>query len=92
MLDIDSLKSKYDNYLRNWFLTHFEGCYCYKDDEGIMWGCNGSNRLFIESDNKLFCYDTRIIHNENIFEYITKKKFTNIFSLKILRNLLISLV
>lgn len=84
MLDIVSLREEYNTEFRNCFLYSYEGIYCYKDAEGIIWACNGSNRLFIESDNKLFCYDTRIIHNENIFEYITKKKFTNIFSLKIL--------
>lgn len=81
MLCIYSLKYDYDNYLRNWFLTNFEGCYCYKDTNTvggmIKWLLPKGKFtviLLIEYNNSFSpIYSAAIIHSKQLKEIIKKK-------------------
>lgn len=83
MICITSLRNEYDTYIRNWFLTQFEGSYCYKDSDGIInWVKPGSNWLhfiyvieyntFFKTFNNLTPLTPKTIE---LLQYIIKKPY-----------------
>lgn len=57
MLCITSLRNEYDTYIRNWFLTQFEGTYCYKNnDNTIGWALYYTNNPLTPQTIELLQY------------------------------------
>ena len=83
MICITSLRNEFDTYIRNWFLYHFEGTYCYieeKDLSIIGWSKyntntpNGSHNTFIVEFNNYFReYHNLTPQTIELLQYIIKK-------------------
>lgn len=78
MLCIVSLKIRYDRYITDWFLAHFEGCYCYKDGINIIrWEFIDyilSYTVLVEGDYHFSIINNFAFKNADIFKRIVKKK------------------
>ena len=78
MICITSLRNEFDTYIRNWFLTQFEGIYCYKDYEGTIDWCkpcsSWSDFIYVSEYNTFFkTFNNLTPQTIELLQYIIKK-------------------
>lgn len=72
MFNIDLLRKEFEKYRHQVFFTHYDGVYCYKSDDNIIWGYE-HGWIIIEEYNGLFTCSN--VTNKWVIKSITKKKF-----------------